>query len=45
MVLHAIQNDVFYIFSHPEFKDYVGNRGNEIADAFDYWASWRQEHK
>ncbi len=44
MVLHAIQNDVFYIFSHPEFKDYVGNRANDIAEAFDYWASWRSEH-
>jgi short-subunit dehydrogenase len=45
MVLHAIQNDVFYIMSHSEMKDAVSQRGQMIGEAFDYWAGYRQEHK
>jgi NAD(P)-dependent dehydrogenase (short-subunit alcohol dehydrogenase family) len=44
MVLHAVQNDVFYILSHPEFKEAIGNRGNELAETADYWAAYRSEH-
>ena len=44
MVLDAIVNDVFYIFSHPNFKEMVGARGEEIAAAFDRWAAFREEH-
>ena len=45
MVLHAIQNDVFYIMSHSEMKDAVSQRGQMISEAFDYWADYRQVHK
>ncbi|PDH40412.1 MAG: short-chain dehydrogenase [OM182 bacterium MED-G24] len=44
MVLDAIVNDVFYIFSHPSFKERVGARGEEIAAAFDRWENFRNEH-
>lgn len=44
MVLDAIVNDVFYIFSHPSFKDMVGVRGEEIAATFDRWDNYRKEH-
>ena len=40
MVLHAIQNDQFYIFTHPEFDALVSARSQEIASAFDYWRSY-----
>ena len=41
MVLHAIQNNVFYILSHGETKDAVVNRGQNLSDAFDYWTDYR----
>lgn len=44
MVLHAIQNDVFYIFSHPELKDGVAMRTQGISDAFDYWQDYRKDN-
>mgnify|MGYP003637582686 CR=1 FL=1 len=44
MVLHAIQNDVFYILSHGELKDAVTNRSQSLSDSFDYWSAYRQEH-
>ena len=44
MVLHAIQNNVFYIFSHTEAKEGVAMRGQAISDAFDYWQGYRTEH-
>ncbi len=44
MVLHSIQNDVFYILSHDEFKAPVTRRGTEIAETFDFWQAWRNEH-
>ncbi len=44
MVLHAIQNDVFYIFSHPELKDGVAMRSQGISDAFDYWQGYRKDN-
>jgi NAD(P)-dependent dehydrogenase (short-subunit alcohol dehydrogenase family) len=44
MVLHAIQNDVFYILSHGELKDAVTARSQNLSDAFDYWTAYRQEH-
>ena len=44
MVLHAVQNDVFYILSHSELKDAVTMRSQSISDAFDYWADYRAEH-
>ncbi len=44
MVLHAIQTNEFYILSHPEFKQGVINRGQELSDSFDHWSAYRQEH-
>ena len=34
MVLHSIQEDEFYIFSHPEVEPMVSGRAAEVADAF-----------
>jgi hypothetical protein len=44
MVLNAIQNDEFYIFTHPELKGMVEQRAAEIGSAFDRWAKYRDEH-
>ena len=44
MVLHAILTNEFYILSHPDAKEYVGNRSQEISNAFDTWSNWRTEH-
>ncbi len=44
MVLHAIQNDIFYILSHEQFKNAVADRGRELSDAFDLWAAYRQKY-
>ena len=41
MVLHAIQNDQFYILSHEEFAGPVAKRADEISNAFDYWKQYR----
>ena len=43
MVLHAIQNDQFYIFTHPDFAQIVQARTNEIEDAFAYWANYCEQ--
>lgn len=40
MVLHAVQNDQFYIFTHPDFAPLVQARTKEIEDAFEYWADY-----
>ena len=44
MVLHAIQNNVFYILSHTEFRDGVAARGQALNEAFDYWQQYRNQH-
>ena len=44
MVLHAIQNDRFYILSHDEFEIPVSRRGKELAEEFAYWKSYREEN-
>jgi hypothetical protein len=44
MVLHAIQNDEFYIFSHPEIQQQVAQRSNSIDQAFANWRKYRSEH-
>lgn len=44
MVLHAIQNNVFYILSHTEFRDGVAARGQALNEAFDYWQQYRNLH-
>ncbi len=43
MVLHAVQNDIFYILSHAEFKPALSARAEEIAGSFDLWKGWREE--
>ncbi len=40
MVLHAIQHEQFYIFTHPDFAPIVQARTNEIEASFAYWASY-----
>lgn len=43
MVLHAIQQDQFYIFTHPDFAPIVQARTNEIENAFTYWANYCEQ--
>jgi len=43
MTLHAIQNNEFWIFSHPEFKDGYLNRAQEIGAASDRWNAFRED--
>ena len=42
MVLHAIQTNEFYIFSHEEFGQGVSSRAQEMSDAFSKWAAFKQ---
>lgn len=44
MVLHAIQNDEFYIFTHPEIEAATEARHGEMTAAFERWRSYRQQH-
>ncbi|MFU8813923.1 MAG: SDR family NAD(P)-dependent oxidoreductase [Pseudomonadales bacterium] len=44
MVLHAIHNDEFYIFTHPEIRQFTEARREEMLSAFDRWATYRHEH-
>ena len=44
IVLHAIQNDQFYIMTHNEFHAPVQTRGEEIAASFEYWRQYREKH-
>ena len=44
MVLHSIQEDEFYIFSHPEVEPMVAGRAAEVSDAFARWRKYREDH-
>lgn len=44
MVLHGIQNDEFYIFSHPELGEAVETRASEIKDSMARWADYRNKN-
>lgn len=44
MVLHAIQNDELYIFTHPEIQQITEARHAEMTAAFDRWNAYRQTH-
>ena len=44
IVLHSIQNDVFYIMTHDEFQAPVQRRGEAIASSFEYWRAYRKQH-
>ncbi len=43
MVLHAIREDEFYIFTHPDIEMMTDLRKNEMADAFARWRVYREE--
>ena len=44
MVLHSIQEDEFYIFSHPEVEPMVSGRAAEVTGAFARWRKYREDH-
>lgn len=44
MVVHAIQHDEFYIFTHPEFQPATDARHAEMAASYERWSRYRQEH-
>lgn len=44
MVLTAIQENEFWILSHPEFEHPVRQRANRIDAAFKRWASFRENY-
>ncbi len=43
MVLHAIQQDEAYIFTHPEFEEAVNARQQEVAASFARWQAYREQ--
>ena len=43
MVLHAIRENEFYIFTHPELEAMSTMRQTEMAEAFGRWRSYREE--
>lgn len=44
MVLDAVRDNDFYIFSHPEYAPVLELRGAEQAQSFERWQRWRHEH-
>lgn len=44
MVLHAIQHEEFYIFTHPEIQSATDARFAEISAAMGRWRDYRQQH-
>jgi NADP-dependent 3-hydroxy acid dehydrogenase YdfG len=42
MVLHAIEENDLYIFTHPELETSVNQRASGMADAFEKWRSYRE---
>ena len=43
MVLHAIQNDEFYIFTHPDIGQAMDERSAQMKDSLIRWAAYREE--
>jgi len=43
MVLHAIREDEFYIFTHPDIEMMTDLRKAEMADAFARWREYEQK--
>ena len=43
MVLHAIRENEFYIFTHPELKAMSDARFEEMSGAYERWNSYREE--
>lgn len=44
MVLHAIVNDEFYIFTHPETHTATDARSADMKAAFERWSKYRKTH-
>lgn len=44
MVLDAVRENEFYIFSHPEYAPVLQMRSAEQAQAFERWQRWRHDH-
>ncbi len=44
MVLDAVRENDFYIFSHPEYAPVLTMRSAEQAEAFERWQRWRHDH-
>jgi NAD(P)-dependent dehydrogenase (short-subunit alcohol dehydrogenase family) len=44
MVVHAIQTDECYIFTHPELGAASTARAQQIAEAYARWTDWREHH-
>ncbi len=45
MVLHAIRENEFYIFTHPELKAMSDARFEEMSGAYERWNSYREERR
>ena len=45
MVLHAIRNDEFYIFTHPDIEVMTELRRSEMTDAFARWREYREQRR
>ena len=43
MVLHAIQENEAYIFTHPEYVQQVNERQEEVSASFARWRAYREE--
>ena len=43
MVLHGIQENEAYIFTHPEYVKEVGERQEELSASFGRWRAYREE--
>lgn len=41
MVLHAIQENELYIFTHPEFREATMAKAQRMSDSYERWAAWR----
>ena len=43
MVVHAVRNNRFYIFTHPGYQDFLSQRSAEMEEASRYWADYSEE--
>ncbi len=43
MVVHAIQTGEFYIFTHPEIKQFTDARAAEMTESFARWSAYRHQ--
>lgn len=45
MVLHAIRENEFYIFTHPQFVERTAERSQAMTEAFERWQHYREERE